>query len=169
MKALKFILIALAALVVSCGVDDSESGVTPVVDPVNENNTIQAQINGSDFASTDSNTFAQITNESSLRLVGREGLSSVEILIEGYTGTGLYALESGNPTISLDANYVISSNQGAPDRVWTIISDDTSQGQVTIDEASDTSITGTFSFTLFNESEDSTLVFSSGTLTVEVQ
>jgi len=167
MKSLKFVVLSVFFFT-SCSVDDSNQASTPV-DPVNENNTVQALINGEDFASTDSNTFAQITNESSLRIVGREGLSYVEILIEGYTGTGLYSLESGNPAISLDANYVISSNTGAPDRLWNSISDDTSQGQVTITEASDTSVTGTFSFTVYNETEDSTLVFSNGTLTVEVQ
>lgn len=167
MKSFKYLVLFLA-FAVSCGVDD-DGQVSVPVDPVNENNSVQAQINGSDFASTDSNTFAQITNESSLRIVGREGLSYVEILIEGYTGTGLYSLEAGDPTISLDANYVITSNEGAPDRTWDIISDDSSQGQVTITEASETSVAGTFSFTLFNESEDSTLVFSNGTMTVEVQ
>ena len=167
MKSFKYLLLFLV-FAVACGVDD-DGQVSAPVDPVNENNSVQATINGQDFASTDSNTFAQIPNETSLRIVGREGLSFIEILIEGYTGTGLYSLEAGDPNISLDANYVITSNEGAPNRTWDIISDDSSLGQVTITEASDTSITGTFSFTLFNESEDSTLVFSNGTMTVEVQ
>lgn len=168
MNSFKY-LIFFVVLAISCGVDNSDDNVA-IIDPVNENNTVQAQINGENFASTDSNTFAQITNNgTSLRVVGREGNAILEIEIDGYTGTGLYSLEAGNPEISLNATYTIPSNVGAPDRVWNIVSEVSSQGQVTITEASDVSVSGTFSFTLNNESEDSTLVFSNGNLTVEVQ
>lgn len=167
MKTLKFCLLVLV-FAASCDVDNSDDAVTPV-DPVNENNSVQVQISGTDFVSTDSNTFAQVSNETTLRIVGGDGNAVLEIIIEGYTGTGLYSLNAGDPSINLTATYTIPSEVGAPDRVWNIVSDPTSPGQVTITDENDLTVSGTFSFTVENESEDSTLVFASGNLTVEVQ
>jgi hypothetical protein len=167
MKSFKFLMLFFV-VAISCDVDNSDDVATPT-DPVNENNTVQAQISGVDFASTDSNTFAQITNGTTLRIVGGDGNAVLEILVQGYTGTGLYSLDAGDPNIDLTATYTIASEVGAPDRVWNIVSDNTSPGQVTITEASDAFVSGTFTFTLVNESEDSSLVFSGGNLTVEVQ
>lgn len=150
----------------SCSVDNEEEIATPL-DPVNENNTVKVDINGVSFASTDSNTLAQILNDNTLFINGGDGSANIKITIEGYTGTGLYTLD--NPDQNLSISYTIPSDVNAPDRVWNIISDPSSQGQVTITDATDQIIEGTFSFTAENESENSVLVFSNGTIVTEVQ
>ena len=167
MKKITFLLVSFL-VIVSCNIDDNgETPETPV-NLVNENNTVQAQVSGVTFASIDTNTFAEIIDETNLRIAGGDGAAILEILIGGYTGVGLYELESGNPDSSLTATYTIPSTVGAPDRVWNIVSDPSSAGELMVTEASESSVSGTFSITLINELEESTLVFSSGTLTVEL-
>lgn len=167
MKKITLLFVSLF-LVFSCDIDDNGDAAGAPVSLVNENNTVQALVSGVTFASIDTNTSAEIIDETTLRIVGGDGVAFLEIIIEGYTGVGLYEVESGNPDSSLTATYTIPSTTGEPDRVWDIISDPSSSGELMVTEASDSSVSGTFAITVLNELEESTFVFSSGTLTVEL-
>jgi uncharacterized protein DUF6252 len=136
----------------------SEDSINPIKDDV----FLTAKVNGLDFNT--SNVIAasaSVGNNSVLSLVaGKDSNNNTEtitITVGNYNDTGTYTTESNSEII-----FVYSDSPSGIIGIWAASSIDVGTGTITITEDSAISLKGTFSFTGFNDVDDTTKSITEG-------
>ena len=152
MKNLKkvFLLMCLSVFVISCSdATDEDLGT-------NGEGTFTANVAGTDFESLKVTVGAQVTNGVAAIQGSNSQGNYIRINIASYTGVGTY--KTGNALSNLNS---ISYGTISPVAMW-MSTFDIGSGTIEITEDTDSTISGTFSFTGFNASDSSTKNITNG-------
>ncbi|MCE7054164.1 DUF6252 family protein [Algoriphagus sp. AGSA1] len=155
-------LIALTLLLAgsSCSNDDER-------DPGNaDSGTIKAKVDGATFTSNPQFSAANRISVGSTTTVTLQGNDSsgkgIVIVLNGVTGPGIYQI-GGGANISISASYIeVNTSNPQATQTWQAPFDSSVAGEVTIDEFTETKITGSFEFTCKNSGNNSTKQITEG-------
>jgi len=161
-------LIALSLVFAGCSSDD-DGGDGGNAAP----GTMSAKVNGANF-----NSGAQFTSANQVNAGGSTTLTilgsdmsgkAINLIINGFDGTGTYEIGSGVGGIAITASYIETNIQNpANSQTWQAPYEGSGvAGEINFSEAGDT-VVGTFSFTAKNSNDNSTKEITQGAFNVEV-
>ncbi len=157
-------LIALALVctgALSCSSDDDDRN------PGNaDSGTIKAKVDGATFTSNPQFSAASRISVGPTTTVTLQGNDSsgkgIVIVLNGVTGPGKYQI-GGGANISISASYIeVNTSNPQATQTWQAPFDSSVAGEVTIDELTETKITGSFEFTCKNSGDNSTKQITEG-------
>lgn len=167
MKKAFYILLATMFLI-GCDLNDDNEDVVQNPPSVNEANVLRASVGDETFESIDFNTNSNFINDTTLRLSGGNGSSTFTFTIKDYQGVGFYEFEPADSETGVEAIYAIPGSNGVPDRIWTAVIDVDDPDEIIVTEATENSISGTFSYMAENPTENSVIQITSGSFTIEL-
>ena len=168
-NTLKFLSLGLTLclfICTSCVSDNSDEGT---ISPVDDANVMRASIGSFTFESDDVNTGSSLSGASgaqTLRLSAGDGSRIITLEIIGYVGEGTYDVSTTVPERRVVASYAASNGSTNINEwpVWNAPFENSTNGQVVINSASDTSVSGSFNFV--GKNGDETLSISNGSFTI---
>ena len=151
-----------------CVSDDSDEAT---ISPINDANVMRASIGSFSFESDDLNTGSSLSGMSgaqTLRLTAGDGSRIITLEIIGYAGEGTYDVSTTVPERRVVASYAASNGSSNINDwpVWNAPFENSTNGQVVINAASASSVSGSFNFV--GQNGDETLAVSNGTFIIEL-